>query len=93
MQDIIFINMNRKFLIFDMIEIDKINFDEVLETSVDTIRKSVDGTKAFIKWENVIPSFVNDLTTKSVIYSYDEFLGILNTEEWNPSLIISGTTN
>ena len=27
-----------------------VDFDEVLETSIDTVRKSVDGTKTFVKY-------------------------------------------
>jgi len=41
----------RNFVIFSLTEIDKINFTQVLETSADTLRKSVDGTKSFIKWD------------------------------------------
>jgi hypothetical protein len=35
----------RNFAIFSTTELDQINFNEVLETSADTVRKSVDGTK------------------------------------------------
>jgi len=41
----------RNFAIFSLTEIDKIDFTQVLETSADTLRKSVDGTKSFIKWD------------------------------------------
>ena len=40
---------NREFIIINVSEIDKINFDEVLETSGNTLRKSIDKTKTFIK--------------------------------------------
>jgi hypothetical protein len=61
-----------------------INSNEVLETSIDTVRKSVDGTKTFVKWEGVtIPQSVESLTTKEGPYTYEEILTILSTEEWN----------
>jgi hypothetical protein len=41
----------RNFAIFSITEIDKINFSQVCETSADTVRKSVDGTKTFVKWD------------------------------------------
>ena len=44
---------NRKYIIFSVDEIDKIDFNTIQETSVDTLRKSVDGTKTFIKWDEV----------------------------------------
>lgn len=42
---------NRRYLIIPSSIKEQINFnDEVLETSVDTLRLSVDGTKTFIKY-------------------------------------------
>ena len=77
----------REYLIFNMSEIDKIDFTQVLETSVDTIRKSVDETKSFIKWDNVAPLFINELITKEGPYSYSEIKVILDNEEWVSPLI------
>ena len=42
---------NRQYAIFSLTEIDKIDFSLVCETSADTLRKSVDGTKSFVKWD------------------------------------------
>lgn len=70
-------------MIFDVSELDTINFNEVLETSADTVRKSVDQTKTFVKWEGVtIPPSVDALTTKQGPYTYTEILSILSTSEW-----------
>lgn len=41
----------RNFAIFATSEIDKVDFSQVLETSADTLRRSVDGTKTFVKWD------------------------------------------
>ena len=41
---------HRHYVIFQYSEIINIDFDEVLETSIDTVRKSVDGTKTFVKY-------------------------------------------
>lgn len=73
---------NRKFMIFSVSELDQIDFTQVYETSADTVRKSVDGTKTFVKWDGTIPDCVNNLTTKEGPYTYDEILIILSTEEW-----------
>ena len=40
-----------KYIIFNISEIDKINFEQIKETSIDTIRKSIDETKTFVKWD------------------------------------------
>ena len=72
----------RKFMIFSITELDQINFNEVLETSADTVRKSVDGSKTFVKWDGAMPDCVYNLTTKEGPYTYDEMLQILATPEW-----------
>ena len=72
-----------KYLIFNISEIDKVNFEEVRETSKDTLRISIDGTKTFVKWEeDITPSFVSTLTTAEGTYNYEEIIEILNTDFW-----------
>jgi len=77
---------NNKYLIFSVDELTLINFDEVLETSINTVRKSVDGTKTFVNWVGDAPSFVDNLTTKEGPYTYNEILELLNTIDWTTSL-------
>lgn len=74
--------MNRSFVIFDVSEIDLIDFNHVMESNVNTLRYSVDGTKTFVKWEGEEPNFLSLLTTKTSTYSYEQILEILATEEW-----------
>ena len=76
---------NRKFIIFNVSELNQIDFNQVLETSLDTVRKSVDNTKTFVKWDGVIPECVNNLTTKEGPYTYDEIIQILSGPEWTSS--------
>lgn len=74
---------NRKFMIFNVSELTNIDFNQVLETSIDTVRKSVDETKTLVKWDGTIPECVVNLTTKEGPYTYEEILTILSTPEWN----------
>ncbi len=70
-------------MIFNVSELPNINFNEVLETSIDTVRKSVDETKTFVKWVGeTIPESVQNLQTKEGPYTYTEILQILSTPEW-----------
>jgi len=79
---------DRKFMIFNVSELNTINFSEVLETSEETVRKSVDETKTFVKWESdEIPASVQNLTTKEGPYTYQEILQILSTPEWTDEQI------
>ena len=74
---------NRKYIIFNVSELDKINFYEVQETSVDTVRKSVDETLTFVKYDGEeMPPSVSSLTTKQGPYTQTEILEIINTPEW-----------
>lgn len=73
---------NREFMIFNVSELNQINFTQVLETSEDTVRRSVDGTKTFVKWDGIMPQCVIDLSTSEGPYTYNEMLEILNTPEW-----------
>jgi len=73
----------RNFAIFSTTEIDKVDFSQVLETSADTLRKSVDESKSFVKWDGEQPEFVSTLTTLEGTYTYTEILDILSTPEWS----------
>jgi hypothetical protein len=72
-------------MIFNVSEIDTIDFNLVLETSVDTIRKSIDETLTFVKWDGSTPSFVSSLSTTQGPYTHTEILSVLSTETWTPS--------
>ena len=76
---------NRRYIIFEVSEIDTIDFSQVLETSVDTVRKSVDETLTFVKWEGSTPSFVSSLSTTQGPYTHTEILSVLSTETWTQS--------
>ena len=79
---------NREFMIFNISELPLIDFTQVLETSIDTVRKSIDETKTFVKWDGAIPSSVESLTTKEGPYTYEEILTILNGPEWTSNEMI-----
>lgn len=83
----------RLYMIFNVSELTQIDFNQVLETSTTTVRKSVDETKTFVKWDGqVIPQCVQDLTTKEGPYTYNEMLNILSTPEWtDPNLEMGGS--
>ncbi len=76
------------YVIFNVSELDKIDFNQVFETSIETVRKSVDGTLTFVKYKDeAMPSSVVSLETKQGPYSHTEILEILATPEWtNPDV-------
>jgi len=79
-------NNNHTYIIFSMTEINVVDFSQVLETSQDTIRLSVDGTKTVVKYDGDMPSSIVALTTKEGPYTHEEILPIMQTPEWyNPN--------
>jgi hypothetical protein len=74
---------NKTYVIFDVSEIDKINFSQVLETSAETLRKSIDGTKTFVKWEGDVPSSVKELNTKGPYMTDMEMILLMPTNDWS----------
>lgn len=75
----------RNYVIFDVSELSMIDFAQVLETSEETMRKSLDQTKTFVKWDGeIVPLCVETLTTKSQYYTHEEILSMLSTPEWTP---------
>ena len=73
---------HRHYMIFNVSELDTIDFEVVLETSAETVRKSVDETKTFVKWEGEMPVCVSGLSTKEGPYTHAEILEILSGEDW-----------
>lgn len=71
-----------KYVIFNFNEVDKINFDEVMETSENTLRKSVNEELTFVKYVGEMPNSVQTLSTKTNEYNNFEMLNILETNEW-----------
>ena len=69
-------------MIFNINELSNINFTQVLETSSDTIRISVNGLKTFVKWEGDIPLCVDNLKTKEGPYTLEEMATILSSSDW-----------
>jgi len=71
-------NTNRKYVIVNTSEVIDVDFTQVDEDSIDTLRFSLDGTKTFFKFTGATPLFLNGRTT----YTYKEIKSILNGVEW-----------
>ena len=76
---------HREYLIIPVSELTKVNFNEVLETSAETVRKSIDQTRTFVKWDGAEPAFVATISGAEGPYTYDEILNILTGVEWTPT--------
>ena len=68
----------RNYVIIDASEVSSVDFNNVLETSANTLRYNVAGDKTFVKYEGAMPPFLLGKDT----YSHAEILAILDGEEW-----------
>ena len=75
--------MSRTYVIINSSDVSSVDFSKVAETSADTLRYSLDGSKTFVKFDgDTTPSFLDGKTQ----YTYSEILTILATDEWtNPN--------
>jgi hypothetical protein len=71
----------RNYVIIDASEVSSVDFNQVLETSADTLRYNIAGTKTFVKYEGDTPSFLAGKT----VNTHSEMLEILAGEEWTSS--------
>ena len=69
---------DRQYVIINAADVSTVNFDDVLETSADTLRYNVAGDKTFVKYEGTKPSF---LANKESL-NHSQILEILSSEEW-----------
>ena len=74
----------KTYCIIDSSEVSSVNFDQVAETSADTLSYSIDGTKTFVKYEGSQPSFLSGKQE----YTHSEILAILATDEWTSDELI-----
>ena len=69
---------NRKYVIINADEVSSVDFSQVLETSADTLKYSLDGNKTFVKYEGSQPSFLSGKTE----LNHSEILTELQKDDW-----------
>lgn len=72
------------YVIIDASEISSIDFNQVLETSSETLKFSIDGSKSVLKYEGTQPSFLSGKTE----HNHEEILSILSGPEWTSAEFI-----
>ncbi len=72
------------YVTLDLSEASSLDFEQIQQTSIDTLRISVDGTRTIVKWGSAggVPSSVETLTTKGPYLTHDEALELMSTEAW-----------
>jgi len=69
---------NRKWVIVNVLDVTDEMIENAIETSMDTLRKSLDGNKTILKWDGDTPSCFDGMT----IYTHSEILVELAKSDW-----------
>ena len=69
---------NRKWIIINVSDITEEMISSAIQSSMDTLRKTLDGSKAILKWDGDTPSCFDGLTT----YTHSEILTELAKSAW-----------
>ncbi len=70
--------MDRKYVILDDSDVVNIDFRDVLESSENTLRWSVDGSQTFVKFVGATPSFLDGKAQ----LTHAEIMEVLSGEAW-----------
>ena len=75
----------RTYATVNLSDIGLLDFAQVGETSVSTVRKSLDDTQFVIKWaEGYVPTFIMDGTVVPVgTYDHHAILELMANPEWS----------
>ena len=75
----------RTYATINLTDVGLIDFAQVGETSVSTIRKSLDDTQFVIKWEDgYVPTFITDGSVVAIdTYDHHAILELMATAAWS----------
>jgi len=73
---------NRKWIIINVSDITDEMIDSAIESDRESLRKSLDGNRAILKWDGNTPSCFDGMTT----YSHSEIRAELAGSDWTREL-------
>ena len=80
----------RTYALINATDVSNVDFSQVLETSTDTLKYSLDGSLTFIKWDTTNsqtpPNFIaNGSISPIQTCTHKQILSILRTDVWTQS--------
>ena len=69
---------NRHWIVVNTDDVTDEMINNALQINSATLRKTLDGSKALLKWDGDTPSCFDGMTT----YNHSEILVILNNSDW-----------
>ena len=74
---------NRLYYILDVSEDSKIDFDEILQKDLDSLRKSPDGSRCLIKIEGSPKGFLSTINSLSGPFTHPQIRNKLKNKNWD----------
>jgi hypothetical protein len=84
-------NNGLTYVTLDVSEASTLDFNQIQQTSMETLRLSINDQRTIVKWitSEGVPSCIESLTTKGPYLTHDEALALMATSEWSdPNPII-----
>ena len=69
---------NRHWVIVNVSDITEEMISNAIQSGMETLRKTLDGNKAILKWDGDTPSCFDGMTT----YNYSEIIEELSGSDW-----------
>lgn len=69
---------NRKWVIVNVSDITDEMIESAIQSGMETLKKTLDGSKAILKWDGDTPSCFNGMTT----YNHNQILTELAGADW-----------
>ena len=70
---------NRKWVIVNVSDITDEMIESAIQSGMETLKKTLEGSKAILKWDGDTPLCFNGMTT----YNHSEILAELNKSNWS----------
>ena len=72
------------YITLDISQAGNIDFSQIQETSIDTIRKSVDESEFIAKWDGDTPETITNVpdSDKSAEMTHEQAKTLMQTPEW-----------
>jgi hypothetical protein len=77
---------DKTYAVLNIADIDSVNFSEVITTSKETVRKSIDKSQFLIKYTET-PSFISggQITPISVM-NHEDILTLMDSADWTAEM-------
>jgi len=71
------------YVIVNTSDLELLDYEQLLTTSIETTIRNVDEDKAIVKYKGDMPPTIESLSDKT-LHNHDEIIVIVKSDEWRP---------